>query len=371
MKLKKIIAIGILIMFGIVLVVMVSNEPDNDTIVDDDIDTTIDKATEYSFVYSWNLDQSSNPVAIAINSYEVYVLDYENNLIQRFTKDGRSYFEWSIRQEGLSFPLDMAIDSDNNIYVLDDDDIFKFTEYFDNVTRLNLPEKEITSNNELVIDSENNVYVFGNDMLKFDSKGSLIKEWSLPTYDFGRYGIAYSFDVDSNDNVYVLYGFGIDKYDKNGNMKEHIDYTPAEKISLSYGDKISIDTQDNIFILDQTNEMIHMILNNGTHITSWGYSGYDKGEFFGIDDMEFNSQNIAYVLDSENKRIQVFMDRFLLPQPPLKQVKSGIALQNVECKIGKTLVQKAINGSPACVYFTSVDKLVERLWTISDVTPSK
>ena len=47
---------------------------------------------------------------------------------------------------------------------------------------------------------------------------------------------------------------------------------------------------------------------------------------------------------------------------PLKQIKSGIVPENVVCKEGLNLVFK-LNGQPACVKTTSVQKLAAWGWT--------
>lgn len=50
--------------------------------------------------------------------------------------------------------------------------------------------------------------------------------------------------------------------------------------------------------------------------------------------------------------------------PPLKQISQGVDPSNVTCTEGKALVLKQSNGSPACVNFSSVEKLVARGWAI-------
>ena len=47
---------------------------------------------------------------------------------------------------------------------------------------------------------------------------------------------------------------------------------------------------------------------------------------------------------------------------PLKQIKSGIVPENVVCKEGLELVFK-LNGQPACVKTTSIEKLIAWGWT--------
>ncbi len=51
---------------------------------------------------------------------------------------------------------------------------------------------------------------------------------------------------------------------------------------------------------------------------------------------------------------------------PLKQFKSGISAEKVQCKDGLLLVIKSSNGHPACVKPQSVEKLIERWWATTN-----
>jgi len=50
--------------------------------------------------------------------------------------------------------------------------------------------------------------------------------------------------------------------------------------------------------------------------------------------------------------------------PPLKQIEKGTEPSNVTCTEGKELVLKKSNGLPACVFPSSVERLIERGWAI-------
>ena len=50
--------------------------------------------------------------------------------------------------------------------------------------------------------------------------------------------------------------------------------------------------------------------------------------------------------------------------PPLKQIEKGTEPLNVTCTEGKELVLKKSNGLPACVFPSSVEKLIDRGWAI-------
>ena len=48
--------------------------------------------------------------------------------------------------------------------------------------------------------------------------------------------------------------------------------------------------------------------------------------------------------------------------PPLEQIKSGVHANDVQCKQGFTLIIKAEDGSPACVYSQVAQILIQRGW---------
>ena len=51
--------------------------------------------------------------------------------------------------------------------------------------------------------------------------------------------------------------------------------------------------------------------------------------------------------------------------PPLKQFKSGITIDEIQCKENMVLLQK-YNGSPACVKTNSVIDLIKRNWMMTE-----
>lgn len=50
--------------------------------------------------------------------------------------------------------------------------------------------------------------------------------------------------------------------------------------------------------------------------------------------------------------------------PPLQQIRDGVPSSNVTCAEGKDLVLKQANGLPACVFSSSVEKLINRGWAM-------
>lgn len=59
----------------------------------------------------------------------------------------------------------------------------------------------------------------------------------------------------------------------------------------------------------------------------------------------------------------------VLPEPPLKQINSGISIDEIQCKENLVLIQK-YDDSPACVKPKTIEKLIERGWAKLDATES-
>ena len=104
---------------------------------------------EYTFVKKWGSvceprfddgrcvnpvdGQFSNPTGLAVDSLGfVYVIDYNNNRIQKFTNDGTFVTKWGSQGSAdgeLANPNSLAVDSSGFVYVADNNNnrVQKFT----------------------------------------------------------------------------------------------------------------------------------------------------------------------------------------------------------------------------------------------------
>ena len=126
---------------------------------------TLQTAFFYSVIKKWGSSgkgngQFSTPYGVAVDSSgNVYVADYDNDRVQKFSSDGSFITKWGSSGKGngqFSTPRGVAVDSSGNVYVTD----------------------------------------YDNDRVqKFSSDGSFITKWGSS----GAEGVA----VDSSGNVYV------------------------------------------------------------------------------------------------------------------------------------------------------------------------
>ncbi|MCX6689223.1 MAG: SBBP repeat-containing protein, partial [Methanoregula sp.] len=126
----------------------------------------------YTFVTKWgtlgsSYGQFSEPWSVAVDSSDnVYVADFGNYRIQKFSPDG-TYLAWWRTQDsgGVQYhPYGVAVDSSGNVYVADHDN---------------------------------------NRIQKFSSTGTFLTKWGTQGTGDGQLYFPWGLVVDSSDNVYV------------------------------------------------------------------------------------------------------------------------------------------------------------------------
>ena len=78
------------------------------------------------------------------------------------------------------------------------------------------------------------------------------------------------------------------------------------------------------------------------------------------DELETEIETEDEMAETEDETMEAEMIPTVLS--PLKQIKEGVVPENVVCKEGLGLVFK-LNGQPACVKTTSIEKLIAWGWT--------
>jgi len=78
------------------------------------------------------------------------------------------------------------------------------------------------------------------------------------------------------------------------------------------------------------------------------------------DELETELETEDEMTETEDETMEAEMIPTVLS--PLKQIKEGVVPENVVCKEGLGLVFK-LNGQPACVKTTSIEKLIAWGWT--------
>ena len=201
----------------------------------------------------------------------LYVVDRWNHRIQVFDSTGNFLFKWGSNGSGdgqFYAPIDIAIDSNENIYV---------------------------------VDSNHRVQVF-------DNAGNFLFKWG--SYGAGNENLRFpaSIAVGPNGNVHVFNSGGVKTFTNDGTFIRNFGSHSTKDLA--------VDANNNIYFADLAFNRISVFDSNASLIKYWGSFGSNPGQFYYSYGIALDTDGKIFVADRNNHRIQVF-EGFAPPnQPP-------------------------------------------------------
>ncbi|HOW32846.1 MAG TPA: 6-bladed beta-propeller [Methanoregulaceae archaeon] len=252
-------------------------------------------------------------------SDRVYVVDTENNRVQKFDLNGSYLGEWGSFGSGdgkFTAPRGIAADGGGNVMVVEELNhrVQKFTPDGIFISSWGIEGSlagqfshpcgiAVGSNGEISITDSNNhriqcfrpVISFVN---KMGASGTGPGEFILPT------GVAY----DAFGDLYItdMGNHRIQKYAADGTWLCSWGTQGAEEGQFHWPWGIAINGTGYVYVGDSMNNRVQVFSGNGTFVTSWGYYGTGAGEFNAPCDIALDPADRVYVADYGNQRIQVF-----------------------------------------------------------------
>jgi streptogramin lyase len=258
------------------------------------------------------------PVDVAFDSNNNIYVAKLYDTIEKFNSAGNFQFEWG-GNDGTSangkfdYTFAVDVDSDDNVYVSDygHNRVQKFNSsgfFMKNFALTTGPAQGVA------LDSSDNVYVVdGNGKVeKFNSSGTLLTTWS----DTGGVHIA----IDDSDNVYVTNYSAktVKKYNTSGVLQStfSLTYNP-------YG--IGTDHSGNFYVTAIDTNRVYYYQPDGTQIAVYGGTGGGSGKFRSPRGVDVNSADKVYVADNQNHRIQsTDGNTFLTPNLPETRMEQSV-----------------------------------------------
>ena len=253
----------------------------------------------------------------------LYNVDKKDNLIKKFDKQGNLVA--SFGNNTLSGPGGIAIDSQGNIIV---------SEFFHKLLKLDPNGNLLTSFGTLgtgtgqlnrprglAIDPVDNLYVANGDnnvVQKYDKNGNYLRKIGSRAGGLPWSYLVMLFDVklDSHGNIFVADTSNnrIQKFDPNGNFLLNIGKSGAAPALGGAGNgqfnkprAIAIGPNDILYVADTYNNRIQEFDNNGNFIRTFGQIGSAPGQFLNPSGIVVDrSTGNIFVADTGNARIQIF-----------------------------------------------------------------
>lgn len=286
-------------------------------------------AEAYEYVGQWKESPYSHGIAVdsAGNVYVAY--SFFSSLAHEFlgppsvsktTSTGAFIMNWKVPYEGHwpydNFPDELAIDSAGNVYVSDYNNqwVQKFTSSGTFITKwgtVGTGDGQFNHPEGIAIDSASNVYVVdagNNRTQKFTSTGAFITKWGTGGPGDGQFTYPYSIAVDRAGNVYVVDRGNnrVQKFRLDGTFVTTWGTMGSGNGQFQGPRGITVDGDGNIYVTDAGNNRIQKFTSNGRFITTWGTVGSGKGLLKNPLGIAVDGAGTVYVVDSENQRVLKF-----------------------------------------------------------------
>ena len=285
----------------------------------------VQAAESYTFVMKWGTQGSGDgqfeyPNGVAMGSAgNIYVVDAQNNRIQKFTSTGTFVMKWGTQGSGdgqFGRPWGVAVDSVGNVYVADwnNNRIQKFSSTGTFITKWGTQGSGDGQFNEpsgIAVDGAGNVYVAdtsNNRIQKFTSTGTFVMKWGTQGSGDGQFNNPNGVAMDGAGNVYIVDWDNnrIQKFTSTGTFLTKWGTQGSGDGQFRYPNGVAVDSVGNVYVADAQNNRIQKFTSTGTFLTKWGSYGADDGQFKAPYGVAVDTAGNVYVTDSNNQRIQKF-----------------------------------------------------------------
>lgn len=258
----------------------------------------------------------NRPTELALDSEDnIYVIDGGNHRVQKFDKDGNFLLTWGSPGAGdgqFLFQVPPAhygsitVDKDDFIYVTDHHNrIQKFDgngNFLMKFGRTGYPDGEFYSLSGVAVDDQGNIYTTDwtkYEIQKFDREGQFLQKWEVPSCKQGGISSPYNLVIGEQGQLYVTQQNGncIQKFDLQGNLLHQWGDLGNAKGQLSKPLSLALDAHGNLYVSDNENSRIQKFDSNGKFLAEFKPFSYPVG-------IAVDSEGYVYVVEIVSARLQ-------------------------------------------------------------------
>ena len=259
-------------------------------------------------------------ITVSDDDGSVYVSDFGNKRIQKFSSNGEYVVDWgqSGKQLGNFYnPSGIAVSSDS-VFVVDRDlnRIQKFSldgEFISTWGNKGTGEGQFLYPNGIAINNEI-LYVVdtGNQRIQiFSTDGEFISSFGSSGLDPGKFLNVVGIDIDTDGNIYVTDkgNSKIEKFNTDGELiKSFSFYFPRYVFSP---EAITVDQAGDMFVVNSaTNRILHLSQDSDLRLSQVDQDGPYPDLFEDITDLEIGINGELLIIDSSSHTIQLFETSF-------------------------------------------------------------
>lgn len=282
-------------------------------------------AEAYSYIGEWGTQGNGNgqlsfPSGIAIDpAGNLFVSDWANQRIQKFTSSGAYLLQWGSQGTGngqFNNPGAIAVDGDGNVYVSDEANnrIQKFSNtgaYLDQWGSQGIGNGQFQLVLGIATDPAGahgspRVYVADywlHRIQKFTSTGSYLAQWNALPDGEALWGMT----SDPDGNLFVAAEHTVYKFTDTGELITQFGQCcgPAPGEFL-YPVAVATNGTGEVFVAERGHHRVQKFTGMGSYITEWGTEGSAPGQFQYPTGVAVGPDGTVYIVDSYNHRVQMF-----------------------------------------------------------------
>lgn len=249
----------------------------------------------------------------------IYIVDFGNHRIQKFTADGNFIGSWGTRGSGnaeFESPCGIAIDGNDRVFVADRNNhrIQVFTtsgEFIFAFGAEGAANGQLIYPHDVELDSKGHIYVAdsGNARIqKFAYDAAFINNWGYYGSSDGNFFLLRGIAVDNAGYIYAADADNqrIQKFNSAGEFVMKLASSGTGEGQFNKPTQIDMDPAGNIYVIERNNARVQKFAPDGTFDITWGSPGYGDGEFSNPEGITVDSNGYVYVADTNNHRIQKF-----------------------------------------------------------------
>ena len=258
-------------------------------------------------------DILQKPYAVTTDAaHRVFVTDLSAGVVHVFDFVHSKYSNLH-GGDRLSAPVGVAADGDGNVYVSDSnvrailvyDSKGKFTHYLKSARRresyFDVPRGiavDATTGHIYVCDAPRHMVVM------LDKKGHVLARWGKRGGGTGPGEFKYPTQVaTAGDEMVILdsRNYRVQIFDLRGHFRMEIRLGDAATHA-----SLAMDNDKNIYVTDPQLDRLQVFDHNGQLSYEFGQIGTEPGQFHGISGIWVDSGHCLYIVDSYNKRVELF-----------------------------------------------------------------
>lgn len=276
---------------------------------------------KYAYLLKWGGPASElfvQPSGIAVDKdNNIYIVDAARIKMKKINPEGKVQTAWGAAGKQFKIikdPTSIAVDNQGNVYVTD-----AKTHSFVKFDRAGIYKRkwgtegsenlQFKAPSGVAVDSKNDVYVVdsGNHRVKkYDSQGALKKIWGKRGTANGDFVSPKGIAVSQKNEVFVIDRDRVQKFSLEGEFIASWGRRGTADGEFNNPQGIFIDNYNFVYVADSGNNRIQKFDENGKLIAKWGTAGTGDGQMQYPVDIAIDSRGYVYVVERNNNRVQLF-----------------------------------------------------------------